>query len=124
FFLKNILSKLPVFIQKIYTLLLVLIGWIFFFSNSLSSAFGVIGRLFGVGVTGLIDGNGLFLSLSNITVLVMAILGSTYLERNVEDRITRSYGPLFMSVIYILVFIISICFVVGSTYQSFLYAAF
>ena len=124
FFLKNILSVLPVFIQRIYTLLLVLIGWIFFFSNSLSAAFGVIGRLFGVGVTGLIDGNGLFLSLSNLTVLVMAVLGSSYLERNVEERVIRSYGPALVSVIYILVFIISICFVVGSTYQSFLYAAF
>ncbi len=124
FILRDILSRLPVFIQRMYTLLLVLIGWIFFFSNSLSSAFSVIGRLFGVGAVGLIDGAGLFLTRSNLAVLLMAIFGSTNLERAVENRMIRSSGPAFMSLVYILVFIISVCFVVGSTYQSFLYAAF
>jgi alginate O-acetyltransferase complex protein AlgI len=124
FILRNILSKLPVFIQRMYTLLLVLIGWIFFFSNSLSSAFSVIGRLFGAGGSGLTDGTGLFLTWSNLVVLLIAIFGSSNLERALENRLIRSASPVTMSLVYILVFIISVCFVVGSTYQSFLYAAF
>lgn len=44
FFLKEKLEKLPTFISHIYTLFVVLIGWVFFMSPSLGSAFSVIGK--------------------------------------------------------------------------------
>lgn len=44
--LANVLSRLPKAVRRIYTLLVVLIGWVFFRADSLSEAFTYIANLF------------------------------------------------------------------------------
>ena len=52
--LRRALEHLPGLLRHVLTLLLVLIGWVFFFSSSPAAAFGWIGRMFGSG-SALID---------------------------------------------------------------------
>lgn len=49
FVLRRVLEHLPGLLRHVLTLLLVLIGWVFFFSSSPAAAFGWIGRMFGSG---------------------------------------------------------------------------
>ena len=48
-------------IRHIYSLVLVLIGWVFFFSPTLGGAVDYIQLMFGVGANGLVDSEGLYL---------------------------------------------------------------
>lgn len=52
FVLKDKLKQIPKPIQHIYTLTLVLIGWVFFMSPDLISAFKTIFTMLGFGATG------------------------------------------------------------------------
>ena len=55
FVLKDVLAKTPGTVKHIYTMILVMIGWVFFFSPTLGSAFQYVGAMFGIGATGIID---------------------------------------------------------------------
>ena len=55
FVLKDILAKIPNLFRIIGTVILVVIGWVFFFAPSLGSAFLWLGKMFGIGAAGFLD---------------------------------------------------------------------
>ena len=52
YFTGKILAKLPEAVQTLYTMILVMLGWVLFFSPTLGSALTWIGNMFGQGATG------------------------------------------------------------------------
>ena len=66
YFLSRVLERLPAVIRHIYSLVLVLIGWVFFFSPTLGGAVDYIQLMFGVGANGLVDSEGLYLLTTNL----------------------------------------------------------
>lgn len=126
FFLKEILEKCPKIIRRIYTLFLVLISWIFFMSENLTSAFICIGHLFGVNAS-FVDATSLFYLRGNLLLLVVSLLLSFPLYSKLEHKILSSLkqkGSLCMAIVYVILFLIGIAFVISNTFQSFLYFAF
>ncbi|MBQ0066513.1 MAG: MBOAT family protein [Firmicutes bacterium] len=124
FVLKDILSKLPKFLCRIYTLILVLIGWVFFMSGSISDAFFTLTRMIGIGADGLTSFE-TFFSLKQFAVfLVFGILFSMPIQGKIEKINSKYFGAIMNFSIYIVLFVIAIAFVVSSTFQSFLYFAF
>ncbi len=73
YFLSHILAKLPGVVEHLYSIVLVMIGWVFFFSPTLGDAFGYLGLMAGSGF-GLADRQGLYLLVSNGPVWVLLIL--------------------------------------------------
>ena len=67
---KDLLEKIPNVIRIVFTQLLVLIGWVFFFSPSLGSAFMWLGRMFGIGAAGLLDGTAKYYLGSSAIILI------------------------------------------------------
>lgn len=127
FIWKDKLKRLPRFIQHLYTLLLVLIGWVFFYSSSLVSAFKTILAMLGIGTTGFSDMHALFALRQNFVLIVIAILFSMPLFDRIDKailRVMKQRGAILSICFWFVLFMISLAFIVGNTFQSFLYFAF
>ena len=123
------IEKLPKILRHIYTLVLVMIGWVFFSSPSLSHAFRYIGAMFGMGVRGIADSQALYYMCSNWLLLLVCIIASSSLGYNLMNRISynKKNGAgrkLVSCTMYMLIFLLSLTFLITATYNPFLYFRF
>ena len=124
---KNILNKLPSFLCHIYTLILVLIGWVIFDMNTLSSAMEYISIMFGLSNNLVVDKLSLFILSNNIVILLIGIICSTTLLPNVFKKLRCSLKKSNIFIIismYLIIFILSIFYLVGESFNPFLYFRF
>ena len=127
FFLREKLEKLPKPISHIYTLLVVLIGWVFFMSPNITTAFSTLGKMIGIGATTFANNQAKFMLKSYFIVFVLAILLSTKVYDRIQIFVYNQYKMKAVYTtwtIYIILIIVCIAFIVGGTYHSFLYFAF
>lgn len=127
FFLKEKLEKLPKPISHIYTLLVVLIGWVFFMSPNITTAFSTLGKMISIGTTTFANNQAKFMLKSYFIVFVLAILLSTKVYDRIQIFVYNQYKMKAVYTtwaIYIILIIVCIAFIVGGTYHSFLYFAF
>ena len=132
-FVDKWLKKLPAFVSHAWLLLAVLIGWVFFYFTKLEDAVHYLGIMFGAGKNGFFSlEDKIFLS-SNLLFMVVAIIACTPLGSNFWEKVrkfteSRSYGqwipalgrPAFN---FALLFL-STAFLVGKSYNPFLYFRF
>lgn len=126
---KNIEIKLPSFVKWIFTMLIVVLGWILFRAPNLSYALNYIAVMFGlldtkdVGFTVL-----WYLSPKIITILILALIASIPLKEvfiKFNELIDGTYLKVICTNIYlIMIFFISIMCTITSTYNSFIYFKF
>ena len=124
FFLRE---KLPKPISHIYTLLVVLIGWVFFMSPNITTAFSTLGKMIGIGTTTFANNQAKFMLKSYFILFVLAILLSTKVYDRIQIFVYNQYKMKAVYTtwtIYIIILIVCIAFIVGGTYHSFLYFAF
>lgn len=127
FFLREKLEKLPKPISHIYTLLVVLIGWVFFMSPNITTAFTILGKMIGIGATTFANNQAKFMLKSYFILFVLAILLSTKVYDRIQIFVYNQYKMKAVYTtwtIYIILLITCIAFIVGGTYHSFLYFAF
>lgn len=127
YFLGRFLEKLPGVLRHIYSLLLVMIGWVFFFSPGLGNAFGYLKVMLGAGAHGFIDKEGLYLFFTNAILWVVLILGSTPLVHRTYERLLERKGQGRMAVgciLYGMMFLLCVAYLVTETYNPFLYFRF
>ncbi len=126
FVLKKVLDKVPNVLRHILTLLLVLIGWVFFFSDSLQIAITWLGRMFFVGP--FLDATAKYAFGSCWLLLLVGIFASTPLGANIGSNLYRSKSKVPVAVCSILFFaailLLSIAGMTNDTYSSFLYFQF
>ena len=126
FFLRDFLEKLPSFVRHIYSILVILFGWVFFFSPSISDAFMHFGHMFGVNASW-INEECLFLLISHLGLFILGIILSTPIYDRLQIVLyntLKNKSIYITTTVYIVFFIVCIAFIVGSSYQSFLYFAF
>ena len=126
FVLKDVLAKTPGTVKHIYTMILVMIGWVFFFSPTLGSAFQYVGAMFGIGATGIIDRTAVYY-LSNyfILFLLMILCSVPYTYKRFRRLAVRgNVGRVVMLAVYVVLFILSTAYLVNATYNPFLYFRF
>lgn len=127
FFLREKLEKLPKAISHIYTLLVVLIGWVFFMSPNITTAFTILGKMIGIGATTFANNQAKFMLKSYFILFVLAILLSTKVYDRIQIFVYNQYKMKAVYTtwtIYIILLIACIAFIVGGTYHSFLYFSF
>lgn len=127
FFLREKLEKLPKPISHIYTLLVVLIGWVFFMSPNITTAFTTLGKMIGIGATTFANNQAMFMLKTYFILFVLAILLSTKVYDRIQIFVYNQYKMKAVYTtwtIYIILLIVCIAFIVGGTYHSFLYFAF
>lgn len=127
FFLREKLEKLPKPISHIYTLLVVLIGWVFFMSPNITTAFTTLGKMIGIGATTFANNQAKFMLKSYFILFILAILLSTKVYDRIQIFVYNQYKMKAVYTtwtIYMILNIVCIAFIVGGTYHSFLYFAF
>lgn len=124
---KDLLEKIPNVIRIVFTQLLVLIGWVFFFSPSLGSAFMWLGRMFGIGAAGLLDGTAKYYLGSSAIILIIGAVAAYPLGANWGNKLLKKKSklPIYLSVVWFAILLIA-CIVgmMSSTYSTFLYFQF
>lgn len=124
YFFHRVLEKLPEVLRHIYSLVLVMVGWVLFFSPSFAGALEYLKLMFGAGGHGFMDGEALYLLISNLGLWVIAIVSSTPLVYGVYERYVGRRKPVADVVIYAGMFLLCVAYLVTETYNPFLYFRF
>ncbi|MCF0132649.1 MAG: MBOAT family protein [Blautia sp.] len=121
------LAKLPGFLQHIYALFLVMLGWILFAAPSLGRAFSYWGTMFGVGAHGFFDATAVYYIKSSWILGILCILCCTPLLKHRFDRLQYSkyrWKNAVYAATYGILFVLCIAYLVTATYNPFLYFRF
>ena len=112
--------------RYLLTMLIVVVGWVFFRSPDLRYALTYLGIMFGavqpenVGFT-----IGYYISPKIFFILFLALIGSTPIIKNISARRTNNIiWKTAGSVLTLVLFFVSIVFVVASSYNPFIYFRF
>jgi len=84
----KLLNKLPGVFSWAYTMLVVLIGWVFFRIENISDSFLYVGKLFGVGDKGTLNSID-FLNNERIVILILAAISSSTLLLKFKDYLMK-----------------------------------
>ena len=126
-FEKYVLAKyfdqLPGWTVRIYTLLLIVIGWVFFSNTVLSDAVGYLGNMFGVTTGGLADSTGLYLLKTNLLLIVIGMISCAPWLYNQFKRLLRR-APWAAVAVNIVLWLLCVAYLVYETYNPFLYFRF
>lgn len=127
FVLKSVLDKIPNFIKHIYTMLFVIVGWLFFASEDLGFAIEYLKVMFFVAGNSVIDNMALYYIYTNIIMFVILTILSTpvikiYLKNLAKRYRDKLFNPSL--VIYGLVLFLVTAYLVNETYNPFLYFRF
>ena len=127
-FLGKWLKKLPA-LGWGYSMLVVLIGWVFFEISDMTKLISYFGAMLGFGKAGLISGATLYLLSGHWLLLLVLVVGATPLLKNCWLRITAKHREsvavcVIENVLLALILIVSIGYIVESSYNPFLYFRF
>ena len=125
--LKGLIARLPKCAGWLYTIFLVMIGWVFFFSSSLSGALNYIGVMFGHGASALVDNVGIYYLTTNLILFIIMAFSSTQKVYKTFMKFTihgQNYRIGIAVVVYTVLFMICIAYLVNETYNPFLYFRF
>ena len=127
FVLKGVRELIPKAARIAVTVLFVFIGWVFFFSPSMGSAVSWIRQMFGSAGLGFWNGaTGYFLRTNLITLIAAVICcgpNPGRMATNLSYQKGR-FGVIISVAVYIVLFLCCISYIVGSSYNSFLYFQF
>lgn len=124
-FLYKFLEKIPSYLSRIYTLLLVLISWVIFAFDSISKGFDYIKILFGYGDVQLFNHSSLYLLYTNILLFIILGIGSTDIPKKIWDYAKKKYKLITIeNLLLFFVLLLSVAYLVDQTYNPFLYFRF
>lgn len=124
--LQKPLQKAPGVVQRLYSLLLIILGWVIFALTD----FGAIGNYFAAlfGAHGGADTQTMYLLTTNISLLLVAALACTrwpaHAANDLLTRLPRAAQTLLRCLFYAAVLLMCVAFLVGDSYNPFLYFRF
>ena len=124
YLLRRVTEKLPL-IGNVYTMLLAAVGWVFFFSPTLSSAIGYLQVMFGRTASPLTDNMGMYYLLTSLLLFWLSWLCSTPLPSGICGRQWQKgrVKPVLL-LLYLGLFLLSTAYLIHDTYNPFLYFRF
>lgn len=114
-FLWRLLDQMPTVFGHIYSVFMVMVGWVFFFSQRAGSAFAYLGNMFGIGANGLADDRGMYLLVTNLVLLLVMIIGLfPFVHKVYEGTMDRGGKGLSLvnCVIYGVMFVLCVTYIV------------
>lgn len=126
-FLGNLLKKMPKVISNMYTMIVVIIGWVFFDIYKFGEAINYIKTMFGVGTNKFIDNAAMYYLYTNAIVLILAIVCATPIISNIQKNIKKKQsllGAIIMGICYIGILFLSTSYLVNQSFSPFLYFKF
>ncbi len=136
-FLNRLFEKIPAIFSRIYLWGVVLVGWVFFYHTDLSRAVSFLGVMFGVNAVSFSGPEVSIYFWNNAVFLIIAFIASTpalkWVNQKVKARSERhgakgkalaAIDAFIKPAFNICVLILSIIFLVGQSYNPFLYFRF
>ncbi len=124
FVLKNALLTAPKLLQYVWTSLLVLISWVIFYEVDMTQLVRHLGALVGLGVTGWIDTTA-FSVLRTWTVFpLLAWLLSLPTVPAIRKRLPEKFNEALSLVLTPALLLVSVVFLIGQSYNPFIYFRF
>jgi len=126
-FLGKLLDKIPDIFGHIYTMLLVILGWVLFDTADLPTAGAYIAKMFGFGGGAFIDSTALYQIATYGITFIICIIGCTNLPKLAVEALKKksavlvNYGGI---AVITGMFIICAAYLVDQTYNPFLYFNF
>ena len=129
-FLSKLLSKLPAALSRIYLIIAVLVGWVFFYHTDLTMAFSYIGVMLGINADGFLSSEVILTFNENLLFVILAVFACTPIIKYVNKfftllskkiKIAPFYEKALQPIIKVLILIITLVFLVGQSYNPFLY---
>ena len=126
---KLVLNKFIKVNSRIYTLILVCIGWVIFSFDNLFEGISYLKSMFFLNGNVLIDNSSLYIVYSNILLILIGILAATSIPKRVVQHFLKekenSLGiDLIHSLFLLIILTLSTAYLVNSTYNPFLYFRF
>jgi alginate O-acetyltransferase complex protein AlgI len=125
--LLKLLNRLPKVLTHMYSLVLILIGWVLFSFEKLPQALQYIRVMFGGMNSSYINNEAIYYLYNYGIILVIAILASTPMPMMVVDRVIRKVEKLYYisstAAISTIMFL-SVAYLVDASYNPFLYFRF
>lgn len=121
------LERWPSVAGHVYTLLIVIVGWVLFEYEHLPSAWAYIGTMFGFGAHELVNHQALYYLVTYGGLLVLLTLCATPIPRKlaalVEARWRRG-GMIAVTTVYVFGLVLATAYLVDASYNPFLYFRF
>ena len=120
------LKRIPAIFSWLYTMFMVVIGWVFFRANDLSSAIKYLKNMFTYHALDISSANiNILLKFTPLFFLVaaFAVLLSTPVAQMVEEKIS-GYNKYIVNIGYLLLMFITIVYLSGLSYNPFIYFQF
>ena len=124
FFLKGFLSKLPNTLKHIYTMLVVIIGWLIFASTDLSMFSVYFSNMFNIFKYPFIDETFMFYFKSYFIIIVISTLLSMPIYQNIKKKLNSRGWMIISLILYLVFFFITVSYLVSDSYNPFLYFRF
>ncbi len=125
-FLLKILEKLPKILRHVYALLLIVIGWVIFASDDVSVLLPYLGSLFGA--NGALGGMDVYTLATRAVLIVICCIASTELPKKIFLSCTGAMNEkaafVLKSVLTLALLVLSMIFLIGDSYNPFLYFRF
>ena len=118
------LEKCPKVLQHLYTILVVVLGWVFFRADDLGKAAAYIGRMFTPGEGALAQLNYVMDGQYWFCLAAGILFSLPMLRRLLVNDHPKPLAAKIYPVAVILLFALAICYMVGSGYSPFLYFRF
>lgn len=114
------------FFSHIYTMLLVIVGWVVFRASDISSAWSYLKDMFGFGALPIYDDTTVFYLSNYSFFLLLGIVCCFPIIRTLKKKInTDKIGYIVISgIVLILMFLISVTYTIKGTYNPFIYFNF
>lgn len=121
------LNRIPGVIRHLLVVVSQLIGWTLFFSASALSGVQIIGRYFGIGITGAVSEGALRVLSQSCILFAAGIWCACALPEQFSlllcRRMPKAWGWIRLG-FYALTFVLCLAMIISATSQSFLYAVF
>lgn len=119
-------KKIPLIIKIFITIFIVIIGWVLFKATTLKEGLRYLSIMFGlVNFSNITFEFTYFISRKFILLIIIGIIASTPIPKNIFNRYKGIKAfELIKTILIILLFIVSIIFMVNSTYSPFIYFQF
>lgn len=126
-FLKKSITRWPKIARHIYLLLIVVIGWMFFEFTNLTDVFSSLQVMFGVGDNTFIDSQAIVKLKTYAPLYIICIIGASPWPKELAllfKKIHFKFYKLAVNTYYCLLIFFSTVYMVGSTYNPFIYFRF
>ena len=125
-FMLRALDKMPKALRHVYALLLIVIGWVIFASDDVSVLMPYLGSMFGA--NGAVGGMDVYTLSTKAVMLVICCIASTQLPKRLFVSATGAMGEkagfTVKSVLTLALLVLSVVFLIGDSYNPFLYFRF